>query len=168
MKLVYTLAIALGLTAGPLFAQSGGQQVSDTTDVELTRSVIQAEKKMIVAANVDLTEEESQGFWPIYNDYQNEMQKLNDRLLALIEDFAANYETMTDAKAKSLLEESYRHRDRRARAEKLLPAEVRKSAPGEETDSVLPGGEQAQGDHRLRSRLGYPTGQVRILPSPSV
>ncbi len=106
MKLVYTLAIALGLTAGPLFAQSSDQEVSDTTDVELTRSVIQAEKKMIVAANVDLTEEESQGFWPIYNDYQNETRKLNDRLLALIEDFAANYEAMTDAKAKSLLEEA--------------------------------------------------------------
>ncbi len=106
MKLVYTLAIALGLTAGPLFAQSSDQEVSDTTGMELTRSVIQAKKKMIVAANVELTEAESQGFWPIYNDYQNEIRKSNDRLLALIEDFAANYETMTDAKAKSLLEES--------------------------------------------------------------
>ncbi len=106
MKLVYTLAIALGLTAGPPFAQSSEQEVSDTTGMELTRSVIQAKKKMIVAANVELTEAESQGFWPIYNDYQNEMRKSNDRLLALIEDFAANYETMTDAKAKSLLEES--------------------------------------------------------------
>ncbi len=106
MRLLYMIAIALGLAAGPVSAQASDQQVSDTTGVELTRSVIQAKKKMIVAANVDLTEAESQGFWPIYNDYQNEMRKLNDRLLALIEDFAANYETMTDAKAKSLLEES--------------------------------------------------------------
>ena len=61
---------------------------------------------MIIAANVDLTEAESQGFWPIYNDYQNGIRKNNDRILALIEDFAANYEVMTDAKAKSLLEEA--------------------------------------------------------------
>lgn len=106
MKLIYTFAIALGLTAGPLFAQSSDQQVSDTTGTELTRSVIQAKKKMIVAANVDLTETESQGFWPIYNNYQNETRKLNDRRLALIEDFAANYEAMTDAKSKALLEEA--------------------------------------------------------------
>ena len=106
MRLMYTVAIALGLAAGPVSAQSSDEQVSDTTDVELTRSVIQAEKKMIVAANVVLTEAESQGFWPIYNDYQNEMRKNNDRLLALIEDFAANYEVMTDAKAQSLLEEA--------------------------------------------------------------
>ena len=106
MRVFCTFVIVLGLAAGPVSAQSSDQQVSDTTDTELTRSVIQAKKKMIIAANVDLTEAESQGFWPIYNDYQNGIRKNNDRILALIEDFAANYEVMTDAKAKSLLEEA--------------------------------------------------------------
>ena len=68
MRVFCTFVIVLGLTAGPVSAQSSEEQVSDTTGTELTRSVIQAKKKMIVAANVDLTEAESQGFWPIYND----------------------------------------------------------------------------------------------------
>ena len=106
MRLLYILAITFGFAATPALAQSGEQQVSDTTGAELTRSMIQAKKKMIVAANVDLTEAESQKFWPLYNDYQNEMRKLNDRLLALLEDFAASYETMTGEKAKSLMEEA--------------------------------------------------------------
>ena len=106
MRLLYMFAITLGLATGPVSAQSSEEQVSDTTGAELTRSVIQAKKKMIVAANVELTEAESQGFWPVYNDYQNEMRKNNDRLLAVIEDFAANYEMMTDEKAKALLEEA--------------------------------------------------------------
>ena len=106
MRLLYMVAITLGITTTPALAQSSEQQVSDTTGAELTRAVIEAKKKLIVAANVDLTEEESQAFWPVYNEYQSEMRKLNDRLLALIEDFADNYETMTGEKAKSLMEEA--------------------------------------------------------------
>jgi hypothetical protein len=42
MKLGYPLAIALGLVAAPLLAQTADQEQTQTTSQELTRSVIQA------------------------------------------------------------------------------------------------------------------------------
>ncbi len=80
-----------------------GQTTTD--EIELTRGVIQAEKKMIVAANMQLTEEESRTFWPVYNEYQNELRKVNDKFVKLIEDYAESYLTLTNDEADDLLKE---------------------------------------------------------------
>jgi hypothetical protein len=41
-------------------------------------------------------------FWPIYRDYDVELQTMNDKKLAGIQFYAKNYETMTDEKADEL------------------------------------------------------------------
>ena len=55
---------------------------------------------------MQLTEAEAKTFWPVYDAYQAELAKLRDREVKLIEKFAANYETMSDDVAKSLLDDS--------------------------------------------------------------
>ena len=82
------------LFAGSLFAQNDY--------IELIRSDIQTEKKAIITENMMFSEEESTIFWPIYNDYQHEFSKIQDELMALIKDYASNYENMTDEIAKEL------------------------------------------------------------------
>lgn len=66
---------------------------------------IQADKKLFVAANMQLTEAEAKAFWPIYEDYQHELFLLRSRTLKLIGDYADAYEQMTDDTAKKLLDE---------------------------------------------------------------
>ena len=86
---------------------SGVTLLAQTTDeIELTRSVIQTEKKAIVAANMQFTEEESRAFWPVYNEYQNDLRKVNDKFVKLIEDYAESYLTLTNDEADDLLKES--------------------------------------------------------------
>lgn len=66
---------------------------------------IRADKKLFVAANMQLTETEAKAFWPLYDQYQNELFLLRSRTLIMINDYAAAYENMDDATAQKLLDE---------------------------------------------------------------
>ena len=69
--------------------------------IQMIRSLTEAQRQATMAANVDLTEAESAKFWPLYREYRNDMAKINDKFVALIKDYAQNFEAMTDAKAKT-------------------------------------------------------------------
>ena len=66
---------------------------------------IRADKKLLIAENMQFTETEAKAFWPIYEQYQDELFLLRARLMKLINDYAAAYEKMTDDTAKRLLDE---------------------------------------------------------------
>jgi hypothetical protein len=48
---------------------------------------------------MDFTEEEDAKFWPIYREYDTELSKINDDRVTLIQEYAKNYEQMTDTVA---------------------------------------------------------------------
>jgi hypothetical protein len=72
-------------------------------DRELAREAIHANKKLVIAANMHLNANEKEGFWAVYEDYQQDLEKILERTVALIEDYAINFETLSDKKAKELL-----------------------------------------------------------------
>jgi len=99
---VCVLALA-ALIAVPVCAQE-----KPASNMEILRQKIQADKKLVVAANMELTEAEAKGFWPVYEAYQADLGKLNERLAKLILSYADLYKTntLTDDAAKSLLDEA--------------------------------------------------------------
>jgi hypothetical protein len=76
--------------------------------MDILRDKIKADKKLLVAENLGLTDAESKVFWPVYEDYQKELAGINDRLLKTIQSYAQDYnaKTLTDDKAKSLMTET--------------------------------------------------------------
>jgi len=76
-------------------------------NMQILREKIKADKKLLVAANMQLTESEAKGFWPVYEEYQKELAAINKRIVKLIESYAADYRanTLTDEKAKKLIDE---------------------------------------------------------------
>ncbi len=68
---------------------------------------LEADKKTIVAQYMDLTEAESQRFWPVYDQVQSDLRQLSDRMRALLSSYAADYRggTLTDEKAQKLLDD---------------------------------------------------------------
>jgi hypothetical protein len=66
---------------------------------------VRADKKLLVAENMQLTEAEAKAFWPVYKQYQDELFLLRTRSVKLIKDYADAYETMTNTTAKKLLNE---------------------------------------------------------------
>jgi len=80
--------------------------MSQSDNMEILREKMRADKKLLVAENMQLTEEEGKAFWPIYDAYQGEKSKLADRRIKVIEDYAANFQTLSDEVAKDLVDRS--------------------------------------------------------------
>ena len=76
-----------------------------TEHMKIVREKILADRKLFVAGNMGLTEAEGRKFWPVYDAYIRDLQKLGAKGTYIIDDFARNYEDMTEVKAKDLLDE---------------------------------------------------------------
>jgi hypothetical protein len=74
--------------------------------MDLVREKVRADKKLLVGTNMALTEAEAKAFWPVYDAYQADLGKLNQRTIKLVSDYAASYKAMTDAVAGTLLDEA--------------------------------------------------------------
>jgi G:T/U-mismatch repair DNA glycosylase len=95
--LALTIGIFLSGVTMPVLAED---KPADT--MQLVKDKIKADKKLFVAENMQLTEKDGKGFWPVYESYQKDLGKHNEKLIKLIEDYAQNYETMTDQKAQAM------------------------------------------------------------------
>ena len=108
---VLTLMGIMALAAGQMFAQASGQsapssQTSMDQDIEMMRKDIRSQKKQIIAGNLQLTDKESEKFWPVYDQYTAELVKINDTKYAAIKEYATNYATLTDDQAVALTRKS--------------------------------------------------------------
>jgi len=74
-------------------------------NMDVLREKMRADKKVVVASVLELTESEAKVFWPVYNAYQSDMITHYDRLLKLVDTFAKNYETKSDEMSMKLLTE---------------------------------------------------------------
>src|SRR6185295_11386963 len=105
MKLFKVMILCLvALSASRAYAQD--QQAN--TNMQILLEKVKADKKLVVAANMDLTELEGKTFWPIYDAYQKDLQAINDRLVKMILAYADVYNknALTDAGAKRLTNEA--------------------------------------------------------------
>jgi hypothetical protein len=83
----------------------GMAQEKPADNMQLVLEKIRADKKLLVAENLELTEAEAKAFWPVYGRYQDELFLLRARTAKLITDYAAAYDQMTNDTAKKLLDE---------------------------------------------------------------
>jgi hypothetical protein len=105
MKVTFFLTLAAAITVlvvSPVLSQD---KPADNMQILLEK--VKADKKLLVAANMELTESEAKGFWPVYEEYQKELTAIYQRIGKLIESYAAEYraKTLTDEKAKTLVDE---------------------------------------------------------------
>ncbi len=102
----------LCLVGEVLFAQSsppqaappaGGQQNASSVDREIAmlRSDLRSNRKQVIAANMKLTPTEAEKFWPIYDEYVNDLVKINDAKYAIIKEYMQNT-NMTEEQADSI------------------------------------------------------------------
>ena len=102
-----TFAAGLLFAAGTKSAQaqnpSGSSASVTDAQINLMRKDLRDQKKQVLAANLPLTGDEAAKFWPVYEAYTQETIKLNDRRYGLFKEYAANYQTMTDAQASSYI-----------------------------------------------------------------
>ena len=108
MRLIKGLAATV-LALGTLHAlgqtpadANTGRPLTDE-DIAVLQRDVHAEKTEIITRNMNFTEEQAKAFWPVYRDYAHEQQAIGDQRVALINDYAMNYEKIDDAQAESFL-----------------------------------------------------------------
>jgi len=144
-RLVTACAIVAGLAASAM------AQTPATNNMEILRQKVKADKKLVVAANLMLTDAEGTAFWPLYEAYQKDLQQINQRMAAVIESYASAYNKgpVANDVAKKLLDESVAIDDAEVKAKSALVPKVM---------GVLPAAKAAryiQIENKIRAAIRY-------------
>jgi hypothetical protein len=95
-----TIVMVMLFGAGLVFSQ---EKASDNMQIVVEK--IRADTKLLVAENMQLTEGEAKAFWPVYKAYQDELFLQRTRAANLIKSYSDSYGTMTNERAKKLMNE---------------------------------------------------------------
>lgn len=113
MRAVSRIVLVATLAAAPAIAQQAAAPAAPGYAVErgspaavaAFRDAVRADKKAVVAKNMELTEAEAKKFWPLYEAYQKDLDKVTQRQNKAILDYVNQSSTMTDANAKRIARE---------------------------------------------------------------
>src|SRR6185436_9854724 len=96
-----------GTTAAPA-APATPAASSGSANMQRLAEKIKADKKLVVANNMQLSDAEAKKFWPLYDGYQKELEGINKRMGQLVMDYADAYNknAVTDDVAKKLMPEA--------------------------------------------------------------
>ena len=126
MKLARIVLFALAaLLALPAAAQT-------SSDMQILAEKIKADRKLVIAANMQLTEDEAKGFWPVYDAYQADLRKINARLLGTIKRYADAYNkgAVSDETARKLINEAIAIEDAEVKLKRSYLPKLEKAIPG--------------------------------------
>jgi hypothetical protein len=109
------------------------------TNMQILLDKVKADKKLLVATNMDLSDAESKAFWPIYEAYQKDLMKLNERAGKMIGSYAKAYNSgaMTDQQAQSLINEAIDIDAAEAAQRKSYAAKLGKALPAKKVARYL-------------------------------
>ncbi len=126
-----TIGVAMGIMLFS-FAPLNAAQDKPADNMQILRDKIKADKKLLVATNMELTETEAKGFWPIYEQYQKEQDAIVNGQITATQAYADRFATLSDADAlnyvNALLERDGKMHDLRvkwlAKFQTVVPAKI--------------------------------------------
>lgn len=122
-----------------------------SSNMEILREKIKADKKLLVAINMKLTESEAKGFWSVYDEYQKGLENINQRIGRLLKSYARDYrnKTLTNAKAKKLIDEFLSIEQEEAKLKSSYVPKLSKVLPAKKVARYL------QIENKIRALVKY-------------
>lgn len=138
------LGLMLGswmLLAGPALAQNVGSSTAPggetDTNMQILMQKVKADKKLVVAGNMDLSEAEGKKFWPLYDAYQKDLESINQRMAQTISAYAQAFNagkgTISNDQAKKLLSEALLVEEAEVKLKHLYANKIGKVLPATKT-----------------------------------
>jgi len=126
MKIV---AIVLAVLMGSVLPATA--QDSSDTNMEILKQKLKADKKLIVAGNMDLSEADAKKFWPVYDAYQKDLEQVNQKLGQTIKEYAEafNKGPVQDNTAKKLLSEALSLEEQETKLKRTYAEKLEKVLP---------------------------------------
>ncbi len=118
--LVFLAAVVLAGYASETFAQQ------ERDEIELMLAQIRTNRQAIVTENLALTAEESEAFWPLYRQFQNDRALMVDRTMKMLTEFRDNFDVLSEEQAKALIDEYFKIQKEELRLNEKYLREFRK------------------------------------------
>jgi len=139
-KTILSAAAAVAVTmlsAGFAAAQTAAKAPADPAKVraevdkaiEVLRKDARAGKSDILGKTMALDSAQAAAFWPLYKQYEAEVQTLGNERLAIIQDLAEHFDSLDDTKAKALLERQVAFEEKKLALVKKYKDEMLKVLP---------------------------------------
>ena len=121
------------------------------TNLQILLDKIHADKKLLVASNMDLDDDEGKVFWPVYESYQKDLQAINKRIVKVVSSYADawNNDSLTDEKAKLLLDEALAIEESEVQLRKTYAAKLSGALPDRLVARYL------QIENKIRAAIRY-------------
>jgi hypothetical protein len=121
------------LFAGPLAAQTAQDPAKARAEIdkaiEALRTDARAGKADILGKTMALDSTQAAAFWPVYKQYEAELQALGNERLGIIQDLAEHFDSLDDAKAKALLDRQVALEEKKLALTKKYKDEMLKVVP---------------------------------------
>lgn len=127
MKKALIALLILGMAGSAVVAQETSQAANQEAYLELLKSDLRTQKVAVITEAMQMTDADSAVFWPIYRKYDAELLALNDERIAVIKDFAQNFDTITAAKAEELTNRTFAFFENRLKLQKKYHKEFAKA-----------------------------------------
>ena len=107
MKTLYAALAFAALAADPAFAQAPAPppERGSPAAVDAIRQAARDDKRGLVAKNLQLTDAEGKKFWPVYDAFQKELDKIVQRQNRAVLDYVNTESSLTDGNAKRIARE---------------------------------------------------------------
>ena len=149
-RLMCCMVIGALMAAVPAFSQP----VSDT-NMEILKEKLKADKKLLVAGNMELTDAEAKQFWPLYDSYQKELDSINKQLGQTIKDYADafNKGNVPNDTAKKLLGEALSVEEQEVKLKRTYADKLGKVLPATKVARYI------QLENKIRSLIRFELAQ---------
>lgn len=97
--------------------------------LEVTRRVVESQRRVLVSGALPLTAAEAQSFWPLYDAYEKQRRPLDERANQLVADFVASAATLSDAQASAMLKEAQQIDEERLKLRRTYIDRMGKALP---------------------------------------
>ena len=149
-RLVCSVIVGAMIVAAPAFAEPPSD-----TNMEILKEKLKADKKLLIASNMDLTDAEAKQFWPVYDSYQKELDGINKHLGQTIKDYADafNQGNVPNDTAKKLLGEALSVEEEEVKLKRTYAEKLGKVLPATKVARYI------QLENKIRSLIRFELAQ---------
>ena len=86
--------------------------------IDILKTDVKTQKSTIIRVNMNLNKAEGDKFWPVYENYERELDKINDERIEIIRYFARNYNQLTNEESEEIAKNAFKWREKRIKLKK--------------------------------------------------
>ena len=105
MKNSALLAVMFAMLAFCPLGRAQDQELTIDSTIAVVRANMRADRAALITTGMNFNDKDGAAFWPIYQQYDYERDRLDDRRAAVIKQYTQKYPNLTDAEAKAMADQ---------------------------------------------------------------